>query len=572
MQEPIGSTLRPRHTLSPFVPLLLALIATPGCGEPPASDDDEALPADSDPVTVTNRGRWWWRHRDLAVATDMARTNPDLRMQPSPDLLVKPSPDLAVTPRDLGAPADLAVVAGPQVRALEPASGPPGTILTVSGSGFQMGDTVEVSGTNLGPTKLAVVSLTASAIVAALPALNIALPAALTVRVARNGAAYGNLAFQAKAGRVFYVSPNGNDGSSGSINAPFRTLSGAASHLAPGDVAYFRAGTYPNPAHVTVSGSAGAPITFRGYPGERAVLSNPSTSGSWETVVVGGAYIVFDHLAVTDQHEPGNALTIDHAAHHVTVSNGELFGARGQGILILGNDNLVYRNEIHDNGTHTGHDHGVYVTGARNVIRSNRIWNNNTYGVQLYNETAVGGNAVVEYNYIYHNGQGAQAQGYNFAGGIVIATGQPSAIVRYNRLCDNARFGLYHNNSQPSAQITGNVTCYNSGGGLYFDVPGAGTVATGNISFNDGGYALFSRSAVTSDGDDFYSTGAAPRFGWNGSGYDLAGFQRASGQDAHSTLADPRFRNVPGTGFNAAAATGYDFCNTFNPKLCDPLP
>ena len=51
------------------------------------------------------------------------------------------------------------------------------------------------------------------------------------------------LAFTARA-RDFVVAPNGNDSNAGTVAAPLRTISRAASRMGPGDTCYVRTGTY----------------------------------------------------------------------------------------------------------------------------------------------------------------------------------------------------------------------------------------------------------------------------------------------------------------------------------------
>ena len=87
----------------------------------------------------------------------------------------------------------------------------------------------------------------------------------------------------------YYVAPSGNDTNPGSLSQPFRTAQQAASVLQPGDTAWLRAGTYREtvvPAH---SGAQGAPITFRSYPGEFAVISGLELVTNW-TSYTGSIY------------------------------------------------------------------------------------------------------------------------------------------------------------------------------------------------------------------------------------------------------------------------------------------
>lgn len=93
---------------------------------------------------------------------------------------------------------------------------------------------------------------------------------------------------QSAAGATFFVSPDGDDDANGrSARHPLRTLEGARDAIRElkahrglprrGVVVYLREGTYPRSEAFLLdeqdSGAAGAPITYRSYPGERAVLS-----------------------------------------------------------------------------------------------------------------------------------------------------------------------------------------------------------------------------------------------------------------------------------------------------------
>src|SRR5262249_38310499 len=154
------------------------------------------------------------------------------------------------------------------------------------------------------------ISLTSSAITAMLPTVGVPAPSQLNVAVVRATAKSSTVPFQVTSGKIYYVSPSGSDSASGSLAAPWRTPSGAATHLQPGDLVYLRAGTYTGVLSLHISGTASAPIVFAGYPGERALITNSTSSSSNDTVSVYGSYVTFDHLAFSDPHVPGEALAL----------------------------------------------------------------------------------------------------------------------------------------------------------------------------------------------------------------------------------------------------------------------
>jgi len=71
----------------------------------------------------------------------------------------------------------------------------------------------------------------------------------------------------------YFVSPSGNDASSGTFMSPWQTIQKAADTMLPGDTCYIRGGTYREAVTPSRSGSPGKPITFTVYSDERATIS-----------------------------------------------------------------------------------------------------------------------------------------------------------------------------------------------------------------------------------------------------------------------------------------------------------
>ena len=83
-------------------------------------------------------------------------------------------------------------------------------------------------------------------------------------------------------GVELYVAPDGNDGNPGTKEKPFASLAKARDAVRELEIknpvtVYLRGGTYRLKETVVFgledSGSKDAPITYAGYPGERAVFS-----------------------------------------------------------------------------------------------------------------------------------------------------------------------------------------------------------------------------------------------------------------------------------------------------------
>ena len=65
------------------------------------------------------------------------------------------------------------------------------------------------------------------------------------------------------AAATYYMAPNGSDGGSGSTGSPWATFDKAMTVLRSGDTLLLKDGTYYQPMDVTVSGTAGKPITIK---------------------------------------------------------------------------------------------------------------------------------------------------------------------------------------------------------------------------------------------------------------------------------------------------------------------
>lgn len=78
-----------------------------------------------------------------------------------------------------------------------------------------------------------------------------------------------------------YVSKDGNDSNLGTIDAPYLTISKAASVAIAGDTVYIREGTYEETLTPSNSGTAGNPIIFQSYPGEKVIISAMEALSGW---------------------------------------------------------------------------------------------------------------------------------------------------------------------------------------------------------------------------------------------------------------------------------------------------
>lgn len=183
------------------------------------------------------------------------------------------------------------------------------------------------------------------------------------------------------AGKLWFVSPSGDDTWSGAVedpsgtDGPFKTLAKAKTALAPGDVLYVRAGQYVGEDQFSAvlslydlpPPSADHPTAIVGYPGEKAILGDGSLSRSF-SLYTGDAGPKLDYLTIAklDLRPSCDAVEVINGDHgrfvgnvvsgaHDACSNGVVEAQGTSGWKILGN-------HLHDNGN-TKLEHGVYLGG-----------------------------------------------------------------------------------------------------------------------------------------------------------------------------------------------------------------
>lgn len=212
----------------------------------------------------------------------------------------------------------------------------------------------------------------------------------------------------------YFVSPSGNDTDGLSEATAFRNPQRAADLSKPGDTilimdGWYESGPTSNSISITRSGTAGAPITFRAFPGARPVLK----AQAWEGVSVQGAsHIVIEGLTVEGV---AKEITLDEAlkaqqgavvppryanncfavtrgesgnlSHHVTIRDNIARNCSGGGIYTLGADYVTIEyNDVYDNGWWSSWGNsGISMyqsrdvdnfAGTKMVIRNNFVWGN----------------------------------------------------------------------------------------------------------------------------------------------------------------------------------------------------
>lgn len=225
------------------------------------------------------------------------------------------------------------------------------------------------------------------------------------------------------------ASPTGSDAAAGTESAPFATAQKLIDALAPGDTGCLRAGTYSQWALVyngqlkfSHGGTADALIRLTSFPGERARIEGivvvPPTFLRPDGVTVDVAHVALSDLDIdgsgqaADPPVPDPPVTVQIGAPGVTLEGNDITNRRsGPSCLILGRygvtqvtGTVVRRNDIHDCGMDTLHDHAIYVESVQGAqIVGNRLWNAAGWGVHMYPDAQ---RTLVAHNVIDGNGRG----------------------------------------------------------------------------------------------------------------------------------------------------------------------
>ena len=347
----------------------------------------------------------------------------------------------------------------------------------------------------------------------------------------------------------FYVAPTGSAAGNGSITSPW-DLTTALNHpgaVSPGDTIWLRGGTYRGSFTSRLSGTAAAPIVVRQLPGERATVD-----GNLVILGRGTTYWGFEVMnsntsrpAVIGVNVKGpNTKFVNMVVHD--------HGDNGFGFWSEAPDSEIYGSIIYNNGRQgstRGMAHGIYAqngTGTKRIV-DNVVFNQFAYGIHVYGSDAVSlRNFHIEGNASFFNGLSASGGG---APDILVGGGSSAAniTVRENHTYrtdqgTTAVFGYNWGPTNADLTLANNTLVGNTNIITWNDITATGNTFTGAQTV----VMLRMPDGVPTTRYNWRSNKYFPSIGqWspfnlfrNGgsAGYDLAGWQAATGLDAGSTL------------------------------------
>ncbi len=305
---------------------------------------------------------------------------------------------------------------------------------------------------------------------------------------------------------TLYVAPTGSDSNTGSLTAPLATIQKAVGLVTAGGTISVRGGTYSLTTNVqiTKSGTASAPITLTGYPGERVVLDAealPYTPGAVGSTIPSGQRGAI-HMSASYWHLSGleiehgpyaiycdgcNNNVFDRLVTHDNYETGFQLQGSSAGNQILNLDS--YNNRDPRKNGESADGLGIKQgSGAGNVVRGARLWNNVDDGLDLWEFTSP---VTIQSTIAYGNGYnrwnipGFSGDGNGFKLGGSDSTGPAAAHVVTNSMSfGNAATGFTDNGNTGSLVITRDTAYQNAKTGFDFD-GGSTSKLTANLAVNN---------------------------------------------------------------------------------------
>ncbi|TMQ56084.1 MAG: PKD domain-containing protein [Candidatus Eisenbacteria bacterium] len=287
-------------------------------------------------------------------------------------------------------------------------------------------------------------------------------------------------------------------------------------------------------------------------PGSRTTLVGKRASAFY---ITGRSYVTIDGFTTT--HCDDKAIRLGSSSNFVTIRNNTC--------------TLNYR-------------YGIYVTGCNNVlIEKNSVSDNADHGIVLTNSTSGGSrNCTIQDNESFRNAH----QTIRRAVGIRVY-GSPANVIQRNRLHDNQDSGVQIEAGSDSCVSIQNRS-WNNGDHGFDQLYASGVSHIGDVSYGNfkDGFSIegiapnakvynciaIDNGLTTNEFDLWVNDSSAAGFAgdynifWNSSSRPavkfintqyatLGAYTAATGQDAHSTQADPRFVSPPSGDFHLQAGS-----------------
>ncbi len=356
-----------------------------------------------------------------------------------------------------------------------------------------------------------------------------------------------------------YVAVNGLDINSGTIDAPFKTISKAVSVIAANDTIFVRGGTYTLTTTISISkkGSASVHYSLLAYPGERPLLdfSGMAFSSSNRAFNFSGWYWTVRGLDIKGAGDNGMNLS----GSYNSIENCTFFENRDTGLQLSGgasNNAIIncdsYYNADPGNGNADGFAPKLDV-GSNNSFFGCRAWQNSDDGWDGYMRGANDVTTTYEQCWVFKNGylkdgsaSSGNGNGFKMGGGDTsnISNWAHNVVMKNCLAFQNRVKGFDQNNNAGSMLL---LNCTGYANGTNYSVirdlkPGKTFIIKNCVSLGSyGSLGTFAQQEKNSwaapfdvTGDDFVSIDPAAAYGprkADGSLPDIAFMHLKSGSD-----------------------------------------
>ncbi len=209
------------------------------------------------------------------------------------------------------------------------------------------------------------------------------------------------------SGTSYYLSPDGSDSGSGSIDDPWATMHHASEFLEPGDALIARGGRYVDQEGEDwhASGEADAPILFAAYPGETPIFDGDG-AGSF-LILEDVSYLHVLGLTITGYEPEGTGvLVIIEDSRGITLERLSMYGNSRDQEPGVWTEHLIYPGQgpvrdltirecfldaegLQGGAVHVYHDPGPIGLTVENNVIQNAHWgvviDSNAQGVTVRN-------------------------------------------------------------------------------------------------------------------------------------------------------------------------------------------
>ncbi len=309
---------------------------------------------------------------------------------------------------------------------------------------------------------------------------------------------------------IYFISPNGDNKNSGSIEKPFKTIDKALTILKAGDTLNIRAGEYPIGVRVSISGTREKPITFQAYRDEKVYfvgsygdnkVYNLNQNHSKDSFIITGSWLIFRNFEVKNG---SNGVYIKGRASHNRFERLSMHDNYYSGLVLT--DGAEYNTIINcdsyhnfDSNSHGQHADGFVIAGHKsdptpfvgvgNRFINCRSWGNSDDGYDCWEA----GNPISFTNCLaYDNGKDIwhrgefHGDGNGFKLGVHNRLGhaRDAHIVTHCKAWNNKGRGFDSNDNKVTITLYRNVSWNNGKSGYKFILTNHNLID--NIDLNSG--------------------------------------------------------------------------------------